>query len=243
MEIITMNGRNCIIRGGNISNCKGFTLVELLVALGISAVIMSAVYASYHSQQKSYVVQEEVAVLQQNLRAAMFYMSSQIREAGCNPSLTDVNKPRIVTADVDGINFTSDITGPIGDPDGDTDDSYENVTYSLYTSNNIQKLGVRSTVNATNQPVIENVDALNFVYLDEDGNRLDDDGSGNVTTNIPNIRSVGVTIVVRASREDPDYTDDNAYQNQQGDVILEAQNDHFRRRMQSLNIACRNLGL
>jgi len=224
---------------------SGFTLVELLVALSVSAVIMTAVYAAYQSQQKSYVVQEEVAALQQDLRAAMFYMTSQIREAGCNPSTTDVNKPGILTADVDEVHFTSDVRGTSfgTDPNGNTNDPYENITYSLYTSGGIQKLGIKSTADATNQPVIENVEALNFVYLDQNRNRLDDDGSGNVTTNIPNIRSVEVTIVVRASREDPDYTDDNEYQNQQGDVVLAAQNDHFRRRMASMRIACRNLGL
>ena len=223
----------------------GFTLIELLVALSVSAILMTAVYAAYHSQQKSYVVQEEVAALQQDLRAAMFYMTGQIREAGCNPSMTDVNKPGILTADVDEIHFTSDVRGTVfgSDPNGNTNDPYENITYSLYTSDGIQKLGIRSTANAVNQPVIENVDALNFVYLDQNQNRLDDDGSGNVTTNIPNIRSVEVTIVVRASREDPDYTDHNQYQNQQGDVVLAAQNDHFRRRMASMRIACRNLGL
>jgi type IV pilus assembly protein PilW len=221
----------------------GFTLVELLVAISISAVVMTAVYAAYNSQQKSYVVQEEVAALQQDLRAAMFYMSRQIREAGCNPTRTDVNRPGIVTAGVDQINFTADFTGPSGRPDGKTTDSYENVTYSLYTSDGIQKLGVMSTATVANQPVIENVDALNFVYLDQSQIRLDDDGSGNVTANIPNIRSVEVTIVVRASEEDDKYTDTNQYVNQQGDVVLAAQNDHFRRRMLRTRISCRNLGL
>jgi type IV pilus assembly protein PilW len=215
---------------------SGFTLVELLVAISISAIIMTAVYAAYNSQQKSYVVQEEVAALQQNLRAAMFYMSNQIREAGCNPTQTDVNRPGLVTADVDKINFTADITGTNGRPDGKTDGSYENVTYSLYTSDGIQKLGVKSTAGATNQPVIENVDALNFVYLDNSTPPIP-------TTVLANIRSVEVTIVVRASRKDNKYKDNNIYRNQQGDVVLAAQDDHFRRRMLSLRIACRNLGL
>ena len=211
-------------------------MVELLVAISISAIIMTAVYAAYNSQNKSYAVQEEVAALQQDLRTAMFYMSNQIREAGCNPTRTDVNRPGIVTAAVDEINFTSDITGATGRPDGKTDDSYENVTYSLYTADGIQKLGVKSTGTATNQPVIENVDALNFVYLNNAIPPVP-------TTVLANIRSVEVTIVVRASQRDPDYNDDNVYQNRQGDVVLAAQNDHFRRRMLSMRIACRNLGL
>jgi type IV pilus assembly protein PilW len=221
----------------------GFTLVELLVAISVSAVIMTGVYVSYRSQEKSYVVQEEVAALQQDLRAAMFYMSRQIREAGCNPKRTDVNRPGIVTANANQINFTADFTGPSGRPDGKTTDSYENVTYSLYTSDTIQKLGVISTAGAAIQPVIENVDALNFVYLDPVQNPLNDDGLGNVTTNIPNIRSVEVTIVVRASEADDKYTDTNQYLNQQGNVVLDVPNDNFRRRMLSTRISCRNLGL
>jgi type IV pilus assembly protein PilW len=214
----------------------GFTLIELLIAMAISAVVMTAVYSAYQSQQKSYVVQEEVADMQQRLRAAMFYMSSQIREAGCNPTQTDVNRPGIVTADADEIRFTADVRGVnFGDPpNGNTNDSYENVTYSLYTSDGIQKLGVKSTASATNQPVIENVDALNFVYLD---------ANGIVTTALPNIRSVEVAIVVRASREDRNYTNSDEYRNQQGNVILGAQGDHFRRRILNMRIACRNLGL
>lgn len=225
---------------------SGFTLVELLVAMSVSAVIMTAVYAAYQSQQKSYVVQEEVAALQQNLRAAMFYMTNQIREAGCNPaSIVGSGEPRILTADADEINFTTDLRGGSfgSDPDGKTDGFYENITYSLYTSDDIQKLGIQRTANENRQPVIENVDALNFVYLDQNGNRLDDDGIGNVTTNIVNIRSIEVTLVVRASLEDSDYIDENQYENQQGDVVLEAQNDHFRRRAVSMRIAGRNLGL
>ena len=215
---------------------KGFTLIELLVSIAISTVILTAVYSAYQSQQKAYVVQEEVAAMQQNLRAAMFYMSTRIREAGCNPTQDLDNRPGIVTADVDEINFTADITGPDGKPDGNTTGPYENITYSLYTLDDIQKLGVKSTASAANMPVIENVDALNFVYFNNASPPVP-------TTILANIRSVEVAIVVRASREDRDYTDDNDYQNQQGDVILAAQNDHFRRRILNMRIACRNLGL
>ena len=130
----------------NLSNKNmGFTLVELLVALAISGVVMTSVYAAYQSQQKSYTVQEEVAALQQNLRTAMYYMSNQIREAGCNPSsIKGANAPRIITANVDAINFTADVRGNAfgTSPDGKTDGPYENVAYSLYTDNGIQKLGV-----------------------------------------------------------------------------------------------------
>jgi len=221
-------------------NNKGFTLTELLVAMAISGIVTTAIYATYQSQQKAYIVQEEVAAMQQKIRAAMFYMTRQIQEAGCNPNSIKVNPPRIINANLDEIEFTADVRGdtlgssPLDDTSPDTDAPYEHVTYSLYTSEGIQKLGVRSQADATNQPVVEHVDALNFVYLG---------ANGNPTTTLNLIRSVEVTLVVRAEREDRDYVNTNAYMNKQGDVVLPAQNDHFRRRAATVQIKCRNLGL
>jgi prepilin-type N-terminal cleavage/methylation domain-containing protein len=65
---------------------KGFTLVEFLVAIGISAIVLAAIYSVYYAQQKSYVVQEQVAEMQQNLRAAMYIMAREIRMAGYDPT-------------------------------------------------------------------------------------------------------------------------------------------------------------
>ena len=67
-------------------NNKGFTLVEILVALALSAVVLGAIYSVYVAQQKVYVVQEEVAKMQQNLRAALLMMSGELRMAGFDPT-------------------------------------------------------------------------------------------------------------------------------------------------------------
>jgi type IV pilus assembly protein PilW len=222
-------------------NNHGFTLAELLVAMAISGVVISAIYATYQAQQKAYMVQEEVAAMQQKLRAAMYYMTQQIQHAGCDP--TGEANAGIITANANEIEFTADVRGdsfgssPLADDSTDTDAPYEHVTYSLYTSEGIQKLGVKSTATASNQPVAEYVDALNFVYLD---------ANGGVTANIDEIRSVLVTLVVRAEREDRDYLNTNAYPTEPNPlvgVVLPAQNDHYRRRGATVHIKCRNLGL
>ena len=41
----------------------GFTIVELLVAMLIAATVMAAIFMVYRSQQKSYITQEQVAVI------------------------------------------------------------------------------------------------------------------------------------------------------------------------------------
>jgi type IV pilus assembly protein PilW len=61
---------------------KGVTLLELLIALVISAIIVAALYRTFISQQKSYAVQEQVADMQQNVRIAINRMMREIRMAG-----------------------------------------------------------------------------------------------------------------------------------------------------------------
>ena len=63
-------------------NNQGFTLVELLVAMTIALVVLAAVFYTFKSQQDSYVVQSQVAVAQQNVRAAMYMISRDTQMAG-----------------------------------------------------------------------------------------------------------------------------------------------------------------
>ena len=60
----------------------GFTLVELLIAAVVASVVILATYTSYDVQQKSYTVQREAARMEANLRAAMFMIKNDLRNAG-----------------------------------------------------------------------------------------------------------------------------------------------------------------
>jgi hypothetical protein len=97
--------------------------------------------------------------------------------------------------------------------------------------------------------IITNVDALNFVYLDEDGTNLDEDDpvDGRVflndTDDRNSIRSVQVAIVVRTTNEDFRYTNNEEYENLQGELIYTAPGDNFRRRLLVKEIKIRNAGL
>ena len=222
-------------------NKQGFTLVELLVAMGISGVVMAGIYTVYYSQQKSYAAQEQMAAMQQNLRAAIYFMEREIRMAGYDPRRDAAAD--IQTAGFNTINFTLDITNTAGtgNPDGLLDGPNEDITYDLDDNdgdgyNDLERNG---------SLIAENIDALDFVYLDgaSPPNVLDDDGNGNVVASIPLIRSIQITIVARVDRANPGYTDTNAYFNQADLEILPAQNDGFRRKRLTTEVKCRNLGL
>lgn len=63
-------------------NEKGFTLVELLIALLISGFVVSAAYGIYLTQHEGWIIQEQVSNMQQNIRAAMHELETRIRMAG-----------------------------------------------------------------------------------------------------------------------------------------------------------------
>lgn len=61
---------------------KGLSLIEMLVALVIGAIIMAGVYRTFAVQKKSFVVQDEVSQAQQSVRAVMDLIARDIRMAG-----------------------------------------------------------------------------------------------------------------------------------------------------------------
>jgi prepilin-type N-terminal cleavage/methylation domain-containing protein len=63
-------------------NRKGMTLIELLVALGVSGILVAGVYRTFVSQQHTFTVQDQVVDMQQNLRLAINRMTRELRMAG-----------------------------------------------------------------------------------------------------------------------------------------------------------------
>ncbi|MFC1859424.1 prepilin-type N-terminal cleavage/methylation domain-containing protein [Thermodesulfobacteriota bacterium] len=213
----------------------GFTLVELLVTMAISGIVMGGIYQVYNANQRTYIVQREIVEMQQNLRASIFLLGRELRMAGFDP--TGEADASIVTATSGSVRFTMDTS-----EDEDVLDSGEDITYSLYDSGSDGDNDLGRKVGAgSNQPVALNIDALNFVYFDAGGSILACTAVSPVA-NPENIRSVQVTIVAR-SGFDFNYTNANVYRNDQDELILGAVGDHYRRRLLTTRVQCRNMGL
>jgi type IV pilus assembly protein PilW len=217
---------------------SGFTLVELLITLLIFSVVSTAIYTSYLTQQKTYITQGQVTAMQQSIRTGMYHLERELRMAGFDPHNTA--KSGFLIANSDELQISADLNenGTLLKDGGPSFDTDENIHYAIVENSLKRKSGIGYL-----QPLAENIDAINFIYLDEDNDVLNPDLGDVPANDFKKIRSVQITMVARTDKPDPEYRDTNVYRNQQDEIILAAQNDHYRRRMLTTTIRCRNMGL
>jgi type IV pilus assembly protein PilW len=237
---------------------SGFTLVELMMAMVVSMLIMGAIYIAFSSQQRTQIAQDNVAEMQQNIRAALVILSMDLRMAGYNPPGTVVAGAP-VAGFVNGVNFTHpggtvpvstsanqiaftvdlDQDGVIDllaqDVNGDTSidmTEMEQVAYKL-NGTNLQRFSTTNgAITTAWQTIAEQIERIEFRYLD---------ASGSVTTDLTKIRAVVVSILAITGRGDSQYTNNQTYTTVAG--TLWPVNDNFRRRFLETTIHCRNMRL
>lgn len=190
----------------------------------VSGVVVAGTVMIFQTMVRSHNTQVEITAMQQNLRSAMFYLEQNIRMAGYDPSKEA------------GAGFTSILTNRIAftsdkDGSGTIDSNWDERLEFRLISNRLERINTAGVA----WLVADDIEALNFVYLDEDGNP---------TSGASSVRSVQVTIVGRigpqAGYTNP-YIDRTVYTNRSGAVVLPAQNDNIRRMALTTNISCRNL--
>lgn len=169
---------------------SGFTLVEMLIAMTIGLIILTALSSTFLMQRKTYAVQEQIVEMVQTARAAMDMMTREIRMAGYDPT----------GATFDGITYNSSQLQILADSDGNgsTADSNENITYT-YDGTNLQ---IDRNTGGGAQPFAENIQSFTFDYLDS---------AGISTTTTADIRQIRITITARTSEADSDYLPNNGY--------------------------------
>lgn len=120
---------------------RGFTLLEVLIAMGIATILLGSMYSVYTTSQKTFRVQEQIAEAQQNARAAIQLMSRDIIMAGYSTN----SNPGIVFANGTSLTIRNGMNL---------------ISYSRYSSN---RLGRRLGSSATDA-VAERVRRLAFKY-------------------------------------------------------------------------------
>ncbi len=161
---------------------KGFSLIEIMVAIAIMSVLSIAMMKTYTGFTRVYTTQEVAAGVQQDLRAALNIMTQDIRMAGFDPLDTDNFGVEVATATNIRITSDTDVDGVIDDSD------FERVTYNFNAgTNRLEQVLYETTGSESTQPVVDNVTNVAFTYLDEDNN---------VTATLADIRTVTITMTI-----------------------------------------------
>lgn len=168
---------------------RGFTLVELMVALGVGTIVLTAVFGVYAGLTRSYTAQNVTADMQQTVRAGIDFMVEDIIAAGLNPS--EAAGIGIAVATSTSIRFSADrnMNGTL-DPGNS-----EEITYTYNSGGSQLNQCLDQTIGTADcQPFIDNVNALTFSYLDAAGNDL---GDPVAAADLNDIRTVAISMTVQ----------------------------------------------
>jgi prepilin-type N-terminal cleavage/methylation domain-containing protein len=177
----------------------GFSLVELILAMGISTIILTAIYSIFSITSKNFTTQNVAVNAQQSLRAAIGLMARDIRAAGLDP--IDSDNFGFEHAARKKISFTADsIDSGAGEFNGTVDDTnFERITYE-FKDTQIEQTLYGDTASAA--PLISNIEDVEFKYFDSANNDLGDPVPADQREDIRTVE-IQITVVEPAGIDEP----------------------------------------
>ncbi|MCA9500910.1 MAG: hypothetical protein MRJ67_10100 [Nitrospirales bacterium] len=177
---------------------QGYTLIEVIVALGLSLFTISAVYSLYVQELKAQGVRENILDMQQQARVVVDLVTREILMAGYDPR--GVNRDTDLTNDFEGITYDPEKLSIKADMNGNgiTSDANESIVFVYDATTHM----LRRNTGGGNQPFGEDIEAFVVDYLDQ---------GGNPTTDSKAIRQVRISVTARTAQPDPQYAKNGGY--------------------------------
>ena len=200
---------------------SGLTLVELLIGVVLSLSVLIGVHSLFVSQTRAYSVSNQILDMQGTARFALNLIVRNLQMAGYDPQasnmvgitayknndFTPTNDPALSLGTDTQLYFTVDSDG-----DGVIDNN-DSERFGFRVNSDRLESAVISNLDgriASWQPALDNIESMTISYTYADGNSSmvvgmpDNSLTGR---NFNNIRSVTVSLRVRASLRDLHYTD------------------------------------
>lgn len=178
---------------------EGFTLTELMVAMGIGMVMLAAVTTTFMSQTKIYNAQEQINEMEQNARGVLDIISREVKMAGYNPATGAVTGVTYSTSQLQ-IEADLDASGAISTNAADNE-------RIVYVFDNVNKQITRQVGSGSAQVLADNITAFDVSYYQADGTTP--------ATTSSTIRQVKIDITAQTAKPDPNYTSNNGYRTYQ----------------------------
>lgn len=202
-------------------NNRGFTLLELLIAIAIFGIVVGLIIDEYSAQTGQSITQQQAVEIQQTARASMYLISNKLKMAGFDPQ---GNNDAGITAAGDGINGSLDFSyyvdfGEDGinnnPPDTSIDEAGEwgtgftlqTLSYAFNDSDGDGDNDIEMNDNSGGYNLLaENISTLDFTYFDQDNN--------SITIPIPpatleDIRTIQITITATTDSNERDQSNGN----------------------------------
>jgi type IV pilus assembly protein PilW len=198
-----------------IFNKRGITLIELMVALVISAITMAAIYKIFIPQTKAYYVQDQVVETQQSIRSAMEILLRDLRMTGfdddnLNSKYNDGTSIRVVNP-IATSDTSITVTYEYFDRTVLSSGEYQlhTVTYAVDGSSNLVRTRTITKPDKSSQtaaePLLPNVNALNFTYgVDDNDDDVLDRWASADTVGLGRVIAARVELTARPDQTNPD---------------------------------------
>ncbi len=164
---------------------RGASLIETLIALALGTFVTMSAFNLFAAQDRIYSMEGQAEKTQRNARVALDSMTRDIRVAGYRSQIADID-----SALATSFTFQADV---------DNDAVTEKVKYARNVSNQITREvwewnGMGWNPSGGAQSVAEYTSALDFSYLD---------ANGNLTATLADIRVVRIALAFISPRADP----------------------------------------
>ena len=192
------------------NNSRGFTLAELLIALGIMSMVLAAIYGVSSAANRSTTRNEVAAEVMQDLRTSMDFLEQDIRMAGLDryglagAGIVRLSAPIIMPSSTH-LYFTADRNQPMNDTIDAYDDSdgiaeadgdLDRISYYYDAANKrLRQCLSADTTDSSCETVAENVENFQFSYLDSNNAQIAFPIDNDVK--LSSIRSVQVEMTIR----------------------------------------------
>ncbi|MBI1748673.1 MAG: prepilin-type N-terminal cleavage/methylation domain-containing protein [Acidobacteria bacterium] len=153
---------------------NGFSLIEMLLSLGLLAILMASAIAFLMDGQKKYVAAVAADEALQNARNALESLTSAIRQAGndprktsddpCHPEHNPCLEGEPILGSEREITLRADLTGSLGDrgdPDCTTQQRFEDLTFRFAPAT--RELKMRSG-RGRFEPIVQDLADVRFEY-------------------------------------------------------------------------------
>lgn len=167
----------------------GFSLVEMVISLGLSSLVIAVFYGTVANLQRNYREQRDTRMAEESLRTAEQILRTVLQSAGADPLLTGqggLNPDPYNTGSFDNIRIRSDFNPP----DGSFNDVLEDVRLRVVADS----LMVQWTGSGSPQAMAYPVRSVQFEYFD---------ATGVVITNPSNVSSAKSVRLTISAPENP----------------------------------------